>query len=163
MSMCMNIQVDSRDLESDPRSMLFSARRSLVVLSILHVSRALLPPRALLLPQRSLAPRASIRLALDSLLANPRITANDTYAEESRQYRRTVYMHDEWIKHRSSDRFFRNMITIGQSGVTQNLGDELVVFTSIATAVVGANMLLQSYTDLEGVKHAGALAGLWQW
>ena len=70
---------------------------------------------------------------------------------------------DEWIKQRSSDRFFRNMMTIGQSGVTQNLGDELVVFTSIATAVVGANMLLQSYTDLEGVKHAGALAGLWQW
>lgn len=161
--MCMNIQVDSRDLESRSEVNALHTGRSLVVLSILHVSRALLPPRALLLPQRSLAPRASIRLALDSLLANPRITANDTYAEESRQYRRTVYMHDEWIKHRSSDRFFRNMMTIGQSGVTQNLGDELVVFTSIATAVVGANMLLQSYTDLEGVKHAGALAGLWQW
>ena len=34
------------------------------------------------------------------------------YAEHSRKYRRTVFMHDEWVRHRSSDRFFRNMKTM---------------------------------------------------
>eukprot|EP00581_Thalassiosira_minuscula_P011857 CAMPEP_0183725394 /NCGR_PEP_ID=MMETSP0737-20130205/20453_1 /TAXON_ID=385413 /ORGANISM="Thalassiosira miniscula, Strain CCMP1093" /LENGTH=78 /DNA_ID=CAMNT_0025956359 /DNA_START=24 /DNA_END=257 /DNA_ORIENTATION=- len=30
---------------------------------------------------------------------------SETYGEGSRKYRRTVYTHEEWVKHRSSDRF----------------------------------------------------------
>ena len=36
-----------------------------------------------------------------------------SYSEMSREFRRTVFMHPEWVKHRSSDRFSRNMQTIG--------------------------------------------------
>jgi hypothetical protein len=39
------------------------------------------------------------------------------YGEESRQYRRTVYSHDDWRKHRSPDRFFYYIGTIFSSGI----------------------------------------------
>ena len=39
--------------------------------------------------------------------------------------RRTVYMHDDWVRHRSSDRFVRNMLTIGSSGINQALSKEM--------------------------------------
>ena len=35
------------------------------------------------------------------------------YSEVQRKNRRTVFMHDDWLKHRSSNRFFRNIRTIG--------------------------------------------------
>ena len=43
--------------------------------------------------------------------------------------RRTVYMHDDWVWHRSSDRFVRNMLTIGSSGINQALSKELSFVT----------------------------------
>ena len=83
------------------------------------------------------------------------------YAEDSRKFRRTVYMHDEWVKHRSSERFFRNMKTINKSGVGQNLGTELTVVTGSAIFAVLMNCLLGTYQDFQGVKHAGPLADFW--
>ena len=38
---------------------------------------------------------------------------SSTYSEEQRKDRRTIFMHDDWVRHRSSDRFLRNMLTIG--------------------------------------------------
>ena len=70
--------------------------------------------------------------------ADARWQQGTAYAEESRKYRRTVYMHDEWTKHRSSDRFQNNMKTIFQSGVSQSLSTELTFITSIAAFVVVA-------------------------
>ena len=84
-----------------------------------------------------------------------------SYSEESRKYRRTVYMHDEWIKHRSSQRFFSNMKTIFQSGVGVALRDELTVITGTAVFAVLINCLLVSYQDLSGVVHPGPLAQYW--
>ena len=43
-------------------------------------------------------------------------------------------MHDEWIKHRDSNRFFRNMQTIVVSGVALNLKEELAFVTMTAGA-----------------------------
>jgi hypothetical protein len=40
-----------------------------------------------------------------------------SYGEESRQYRRTVYSHDDWRKHRSPDRFLYYIGTIFTSGI----------------------------------------------
>mmetsp|Transcript_115493 Transcript_115493/g.182629 ORF Transcript_115493/g.182629 Transcript_115493/m.182629 type:complete len:445 (-) Transcript_115493:224-1558(-) len=82
------------------------------------------------------------------------------YAEASREYRRTVYMHKEWVKHRSSQRFIRNLQTLGESGVQQALGQELTFITGAAVFAVAINMLLGSYVGLDGVEHAGALAFL---
>ena len=39
------------------------------------------------------------------------------YGEESRKFRRTVYTHDDWVKHRSPDRFFTNLLTTTTSGI----------------------------------------------
>ena len=38
-------------------------------------------------------------------------------------------MHDDWVRHRSSDRFVRNMLTIGSSGINQALSKELTFVT----------------------------------
>ncbi|KAL1528022.1 hypothetical protein AB1Y20_009391 [Prymnesium parvum] len=80
------------------------------------------------------------------------------YAEASRQYRRTVYMHDEWVKHRSSERFFRNVRTIGSSGVAQSLGTELSFVTGTAIFCVLINMLLTGYQDFSGVMQEAPFA-----
>jgi len=88
---------------------------------------------------------------------NLRTLGSDAYAEESRQYRRTVYMHDEWVKHRSSDRYVKNMLTITSSGVGKNLGKELSVVSSVAVFVIAINMLLGQYQDLSGNFHEGPL------
>lgn len=85
------------------------------------------------------------------------------YAEDSRKFRRTVYMHDEWVKHRSSDRFFRNMRTVFESGIGLNLGTELTFVSFIAVFVVLANMLTGDYVGLDGLKHAGLLAGMFKY
>lgn len=42
---------------------------------------------------------------------------NIKYGEESRKFRRTVYTHEDWERHRSPDRFIRNLNSIMASGV----------------------------------------------
>jgi putative membrane protein len=44
-------------------------------------------------------------------------TKDIPYGEISRQFRRTVYTHDDWVKHRSPNRFIKNLSTIVNSGV----------------------------------------------
>lgn len=39
------------------------------------------------------------------------------YGEESRKFRRTVYSHDDWVKHRSPDRFIKNILSTTKSGI----------------------------------------------
>ena len=78
-----------------------------------------------------------------------------SYGEASRQYRRTVYSHDDWRKHRRSDRFIYYLLSLGVSGVYKNIGREVLATTSIATLVCLYNTLCVSgYTDFEGVQHA---------
>ena len=43
------------------------------------------------------------------------------YGEESRRYRRTVYRHADWIKHRSETRLLRNLKGTFTSGVVRSL------------------------------------------
>mmetsp|Transcript_8079 Transcript_8079/g.13619 ORF Transcript_8079/g.13619 Transcript_8079/m.13619 type:complete len:432 (-) Transcript_8079:243-1538(-) len=84
----------------------------------------------------------------------------DAYAEDSRKYRRTVFMHDEWVRHRSSERFIRNMKTLGESGVGKALSTELAFITGTAIFCVLINMLLVGYQDLSGVPQTAPLAWL---
>ena len=67
-------------------------------------------------------------------------------------------MHDDWVRHRSSERFFRNVQSIGSSGISQSLRKEVTFVTMAAVFVVAINMLLVSYQDFDGVSHVGALA-----
>jgi len=86
--------------------------------------------------------------------------SGSAYAEESRKFRRTIYMHDEWTKHRSSERFVINMRTISKSGVVQALGPELSKITATAVFCVVTNTLLTGYQDFNGVTHASPLESI---
>jgi len=91
--------------------------------------------------------------ALEMGPPKPEIVLAETYGEGSRKYRRTVYTHNEWVKHRSSDRFIRNVASIWNSGVYKSLAKEVVATTAIASFVVAWNALTGGYTDLDGVQH----------
>jgi len=80
-----------------------------------------------------------------------------SYGEESRKYRRTVYTHDDWVKHRSPDRFVRNAISIITSGIYKNIAKEVLFVTAIATVLVVGNSITGSYQDFSGVTHDGLL------
>jgi hypothetical protein len=83
--------------------------------------------------------------------------AKASYGEESRKFRRTVYTHDEWVKHRSPDRFARNILTTTSSGVYKSVSREVGASTSIATFICLWNMAAGGYTDLDGVAHEAIL------
>jgi len=84
-----------------------------------------------------------------------------SYGEESRKFRRTVYSHDDWVKHRSSDRFIYYLLALFTSGVYRNLGREVTATTSIAAFVCLYNALVTGYTDFEGVQHAALITSEW--
>ena len=90
--------------------------------------------------------------------ANTRPIKDVPPGEESRQYRRTVYSHDDWVKHRSPDRFIFYLRAILSSGVYKNLAREVTTATAIATFVCLWNALTGEYQDLDKVKHAGIFA-----
>ncbi len=81
-----------------------------------------------------------------------------SYGEESRKYRRTVYTHDDWVKHRSPDRFLRNIITTSQSGVYKNVEREIGWTVGVAVFVFAWNMIVGGYEDFDGVKHGPVIA-----
>jgi len=82
------------------------------------------------------------------------------YGEQSRPYRRTVYSHDDWVKHRSQDRFFYYIIAMLKSGVYKNIVREVFVTTFVAISVFGFNIAATGYTDLAGVQHGPLVEGL---
>lgn len=83
-----------------------------------------------------------------------------SYGEESRKYRRTVYSHDDWRKHRSPDRFFYYLRSIVNSGVYKNLSQEVATTTAVASFVVVYNALTGGATGLSGVDHDAWLSEL---
>lgn len=82
---------------------------------------------------------------------------NISYGEESRRYRRTVYTHDDWVKHRSPDRFLRNVVSTLTSGIYKNIAGEVIAVTSVAAIVCLWNGIVGDYMDFSGVQHAGPL------
>lgn len=63
----------------------------------------------------------------------------DQYKENSQPYRRNVFGHPEWRKHRSSKRYWKNLTTTFSSGVIQGLLLEVLTVAAVATGVVGYN------------------------
>jgi putative membrane protein len=64
------------------------------------------------------------------------------YGESSLQYRRTVFNHGDWVKHRSSTRLIYNLSSIYKSGILRQLIKEISLVAAIATAVVVWNGIL---------------------
>ncbi len=77
----------------------------------------------------------------------------ELYGEGSRKYRRTVYTHNEWVKHRSADRFVNNISTLFYSGIYKNIGQQVLATTSVAVFVWVWNMLVSGFDDFSGVTH----------
>lgn len=73
--------------------------------------------------------------------------------EGQRKFRRTVYSHDDWKKHRQQDRFIVYLAAIFKSGVYKNLAGEVTLATLIATFVCVYNLVVGGYTDFAGVQH----------
>jgi putative membrane protein len=74
------------------------------------------------------------------------------YGEESRRYRRTVYTHDDWVIHRSPDRFYKNIITTTSSGIYKNVARETLAIVGVSVLVILWNMATGGYTDLNGIQ-----------
>ena len=74
----------------------------------------------------------------------------NTYSEQSRAFRRTVYTYPDWVRHRSPDRFLYKLGNIFNSGLLRALVKEVGVITAVATTVVVWNCLAGTYTDFSG-------------
>jgi len=89
-----------------------------------------------------------------TLEEDPLADVRTSYIEVSRQYRRTRYTHDDWLKHRSPDRFLSNLAQISTSGIYRGISKEVATVTSIATLVWAWNLFLgEGWTDLSGIHH----------
>jgi len=123
----------------------------LLALAPFHVNAfAPTAPRVNVVGKRSSAP-------LEMGPPNTDIVLQETYGEGSRKYRRTVYTHNEWIKHRSSDRFLRNLSSMFNSGVYKSIAKEVLATVGIASFLVVWNGLTGGYTDLNGVQHEAVI------
>jgi len=85
---------------------------------------------------------------------------NMPVGEAQRPFRRTVYTHDDWKKHRSQDRFFFYLISIFRSGVYKNLYREVAATIAVSGFVITWNTLAGGYTDLGGVDHGAIIESL---
>ena len=73
--------------------------------------------------------------------------------EASRQYRRTVYSHEDWPEHRSPKRFQKAVETIFISQIYRGLSLQVATFSFIATFTVVWNCLAGGYVDFDNVLH----------
>ena len=96
----------------------------------------------------------------DSFCDVPEGTTIVPGGEAQRPFRRTVYTHDDWKKHRSQDRFIYYLQAIFNNGVYANLGREVLAITAIATALVVYNGCAGGFTDLLGNKSAAVFPDL---
>lgn len=70
-------------------------------------------------PQSVTTAPSVVETSSTALPAGPPDTATKDipYGETSRQFRRTVYTHDDWVKHRSPNRFVKNIFSLVNSGI----------------------------------------------
>ncbi|CAB9514528.1 UPF0187 protein [Seminavis robusta] len=90
--------------------------------------------------------------------ANSRESQDIPDGEAQRQFRRTVYTHDDWKKHRSQDRFLFYLGAVFKSGVYKNLAREVALTTAIAAVVCIYNGLVGGLVGLDGVQQEPILA-----
>ena len=83
-----------------------------------------------------------------------KIPPEKAYGETSRQFRRTFFTHKDWMKHRSENRFFKNVMTTVKSGVVRQLAGQVgfVILTS-SFVVAWNSLLVEGYVDFSAVHH----------
>jgi len=68
--------------------------------------------------------------------------SNSNYGEESRAYRRTIYTHEDWKRHRDPSRFFKRARTMFRSGIYWNIRLPVRFVTCVSLFVVVWNAFL---------------------
>jgi ion channel-forming bestrophin family protein len=87
--------------------------------------------------QRSKPPSTTSRL---------KTAVNIPPGEAQRQFRRTIYTHDDWKKHRNQNRFVVYLAAMWKSGMYKNLCQEVLLTASSAALVVYYNAVVGGYT-----------------
>ena len=64
------------------------------------------------------------------------------------------------MEHRSSDRFYKNLITLTDSGIFRSLFREVATTTVVAGALVTWNCIFGDYQDFTGMVHDGPMKGV---
>lgn len=97
----------------------------------------------------------TISVTLPVALRPPKLQkAKDiSYGEASRKFRRTVYSHDDWVNHRSPDRFIKYIAAIPTSGIYKNLAKEIITLVAVTMLVMGYNGAVTGYQDVSGAFH----------
>jgi len=81
-----------------------------------------------------------------------------SYGEQSRLFRRTVFTPEDWIKHRSQLRFFQNLLTLFKSGIFSDVLNQVLFIGGIATFIEIWNCLaVAGYVDFQGIQHESLL------
>lgn len=96
----------NRSTTTNAQEIFTMARFSLALFALAFGSSNAFAPHSLRTPAVSSA--TTTVLQANTKVAAPTVTTyqeRTSYAEESRPYRRTVFTHDDWVRHRSSDRF----------------------------------------------------------
>jgi len=124
-----------------------------LIASLVAVASGFVTPSRLAATQISTKLHGNTKVAPDLM---PPIK-NISYGEDSRQYRRTVYTHDDWRKHRRTDRFIYYLRSLTSSGIYKSLGREVTATTAVAMFLCIYNALVGGYTDFEGVQHGAVI------
>jgi len=103
---------------------------------------------------------ATLSVTLPVGLRAPKIEKGKdiSYGEASRKFRRTVYSHEDWVRHRDPDRFIRNIFNVGTSGIYRNLARELWAVVAVTMLVLVYNGIITGYQDVSGAYHAPILS-----
>lgn len=124
------------------------------------VASALLPPTttAFVPPTPKVSDiQTVVKMSDVEIPSSPRPIKDISYGEASRQYRRTVYSHDDWRVHRNPDRFLYYLASFASSGVYKNIGREVLATTTVAVLVCLYNALVGGYVDFSGTEHAAVI------
>ena len=70
------------------------------------------------------------------------------YGESSRKYRRTIYSHDDWLRHRSNDKLFTNLNSMFFSGVVRQVQNKIFVVCGLSLFLIVWNDYLMPQYDM---------------
>ena len=136
-------------------NMSFVSKRSAVGIA-LALTYCLSKSSAFVPQQRGVSPLAkSSPTTLNDVAYVPKDDGSGTsYSERSRPYRRDVFAYDDWVRHRSSDRFAGRLAKLTKSGIARALQDEVLLLVFVAGFICVFNALLATgYDDFSGVHH----------
>jgi hypothetical protein len=77
-----------------------------------------------------------------------------SYSERSRPYRRDVFAYDDWVRHRSAERFTGRLPKLFKSGIARALAYEVQLLTAVAAFICVFNALcVAGYDDFSGIHY----------